>query len=585
MIGDGHTVALISSRGSLDWLCLPRFDSASCFTRLLGDPDDSHWLLGTSEEATVSRRYLEDSNVLQTTHTTATGQVRVTDLMPAGDRRADVVRRIEGVRGTVRIRHELVIRFDYGQIRPWVHRVTPFDREMIVAVAGPDKVFLCGPRLPRAGDGRHDDEFEVREGDCLDFSLVWVPSHRDAPEPLDVDERIARTLVRQRRWAADCEYDGPFRSQVVRSLLTLHGLTHEDTGGIVAAATTSLPEQFGGARNWDYRFSWLRDAALTVETVIGTNQADRAAPWRDWLLRAIAGDPEDMQVMYAVDGYRHLPEQELHHLAGYAGSRPVRIGNGAVDQRQTDVVGEVICALAAAREAGLPETADSWSLQRTLVDGLARSWQLPDNGIWEIRGPQRHFTHSRVMVWAAFDRMVHAVLQHDLPGPVEEWRDVRDQVRTEILDKGIDPVRGCFTQHYDTTEVDASLLLLPTVGFVAGDDPRMLATISAIEEDLMQDGLLLRYRTTSGVDGLEGDEHPFLACCFWLVTAYARAGRLADARALMERLVGLTNDVGLLSEEYDVRRGRMAGNFPQAYSHLTLVQAARALAAASSGAR
>jgi GH15 family glucan-1,4-alpha-glucosidase len=583
-IGDGHTVALVSRTGSVDWLCLPRFDSPSCFARLLGDPDDSHWLLtAVHDDATVERRYVEDTNVLETTYTTPDGTVRVTDLMPAGDRRADVVRRIEGLHGRVRMRHELVIRFDYGRIRPWVHRDRTTGDEVVVAVAGPDKVVLSSRRLPTAVDGRHEDEFEVAAGERLDFTLTWVPSHRAVPERLDIDTWLEHTLSEQRKWADDCEYDGPFAPHVIRSLLTLHGLTHEDTGGIVAAPTTSLPEDFGGERNWDYRYSWLRDAALTVEAVIGTNQPDRAAPWRDWLLRAVAGDPEDLQVMYTVDGSRHLPEQELDHFAGYAGSRPVRIGNAAVEQRQTDVVGEVMAALAAARDAGLTETPDSWSLQCSLVGRLADTWQLPDRGLWEIRGPDRHFTHSRVMVWVAFDRMVQAVERHGLDGPVDRWRDLREQVRDEVLTKGLDEGRGCFTQHYDTSEVDASLLLLSAVGFVAGDDPRMLATIDAVESDLTRDGLLLRYRTSSGVDGLEGDEHPFLACSFWLVSAYALAGRLDDATALMERLVGLSNDVGLLSEEYDVGGRRMAGNFPQAYSHLTLVQAARALAVAERG--
>ena len=584
-IGDGHTVALVSREGSIDWLCLPRFDSPSCFARLLGDPDDSHWsLTAVDDGARVERRYLDDTNVLETTWRVPGGQVRITDFMPIRDRRADIVRRVEGLEGSVRLRHELVIRLDYGRITPWVHRMTAFDQEVIVAVAGPDKVILGGPRLPRAlVAGRHEDEFDVAAGECLDFTLTWVPSHRDVPEPLDVGSRLERTRRTQRRWAAECEYEGAFRVPVIRSLLTLHGLTHEDTGGIVAAPTTSLPEDFGGERNWDYRYSWLRDAALTVEAVIGTKRADRAAPWRDWLLRTVAGDPEDLQVMYTVDGGRHLPEQELDHLAGYAGSRPVRIGNAAVDQRQTDVIGEVLSALALARDVGLEETPDTWSLQRKLVTQLAETWQQPDHGIWEIRGPKRHFTHSRVMVWAAFDRMVQAVERHGLDGPVDRWREIRDEVREQVLAKGIDPARGCFTQHFDTTDVDASLLLLSGVGFVAGDDPRMLATIAAVETDLMRDGLVLRYRTSTGVDGLGGDEHPFLACSFWLVGAYARAGRVDDARQLMERLVGLTNDVGLLSEEYDVSAGRMAGNFPQAYSHLTLVQAARALDAVTDG--
>ncbi len=580
VIGDGHTAALLSRTGSIDWLCLPRFDSASCFSQLLGDPDASRWTITPAgDDAVERRRYLENTNVLETTVTTPTGEIRVVDFMPTGDHRADVIRRIEGVRGTVRLRHELVIRFDYGQIRPWVHREEASGAEVIVAVAGPDKLVLSGPRLPRAVDGRHEDEFDVDEGDRLDFVLTWVPSHRGVPEALDVDERLRTTLADQRAWSAGSHYDGPFATPVVRSLLTLHLLTHEDTGGIVAAATTSLPENFGGERNWDYRYSWLRDAALTVETVVGTTLAERAAPWRGWLLRAVAGDPEDLQIVYTVDGGRHLPERELPGLTGYAGSRPVRVGNAAVDQRQTDVVGEVICALAAARDAGLAETRDSWSLQCKLVDALAETWQRPDHGLWEIRGPERHFTHSKVMAWAAFDRMVRAVERHGLDGPVDRWREQREHVREEVLAKAVDPGRGCFTQHYDTTEVDAALLLLPLVGFVAGDDPRMLATIEAVEHDLLRDDLLVRYRTETGVDGVAGDEHPFLACSFWLVSARALSGRVDDATALMERLVDLPNDVGLLSEEYDVGARRMAGNFPQAYSHLTLVQAARTLAA------
>ena len=579
-IGDGHTIALVSRNGSIDWLCLPRFDSASCFTRLLGDPDGSHWQLTVlHDDVTVARQYVEGSNVLETTYSTPDGEVRVTDFMPAGGRRADVMRRVEVIHGTARIGHRLVIRFDYGRVRPWVHRDHVHGSDVIMAIAGPDKIVLAGPRLPRGADGRHEDTFDAAEGERFDFTLTWIPSHRDVPEPLIFDDRLWHTVGAQRTWAEECQYDGPYSDHVLRSLLTLHGLTDEDTGGIVAAPTTSLPEDFGGERNWDYRYAWLRDAALTVEAIIGTKQAHLAAPWRDWLLRAIAGDPEDMQVVYTVDGGRHLPETELDHLSGYAGSRPVRLGNGAVDQRQTDVVGEVICALAAARDAGLPETRDSWSLQRTLVNELATSWRRSDRGIWEIRGPERHFTHSRVMAWAAFDRMVQGVEKHGLEGPVDRWRELRDEVRDDVLAHGVDADRGCFTQHDGTSEVDAALLLLPAVGFVAGDDPLMLGTIEAIEHDLMRDGLVLRYRTTSGVDGLGGDEHPFLACSFWLVSAYARAGRADDATALMDRLVGLTNDVGLLSEEYDVPNRRMAGNFPQAFSHLALVEAARTLAA------
>ncbi len=359
VIGDGHTAALVSLTGSIDWLCLPRFDSASCFSRLLGDPDGSCWqITPAADDAVARRRYLEDTNVLETTVTTSTGEIRVIDFMPTGDGRVDVVRRIEGVRGTVRLRHQLVIRFDYGRIRPWVRREQVHGTEVIVAVAGPDKLVLAGPRLPRAADGRHEGELDVAEGDCLDFTLTWVPSHRETPGPvdIDIDERLQHTLDEQRTWAVESAYEGPFAETVVRSLLTLHGLTHEETGGIVAAATTSLPESFGGERNWDYRYSWLRDASLTVETIVGTKRAERAAPWRNWLLRAVAGDPEDLQIVYTIDGGRHLPERTIPELRGYADSRPVRVGNAAVGQRQNDVIGEVLWALAAAREAGLAET-------------------------------------------------------------------------------------------------------------------------------------------------------------------------------------------------------------------------------------
>jgi GH15 family glucan-1,4-alpha-glucosidase len=391
---------------------------------------------------------------------------------------------------------------------------------------------------------------------------------------IDVDRQIDETMALSRRWSARCDYAGPYREAVTRSVLVLRLLTHGGTGGIVAAPTTSLPEDFGGSRNWDYRFCWLRDASLTVEALLASGFDQETRLWRGWLLRAIAGDPEDMQIMYAVDGARDLPERELEHLPGYADSTPVRIGNAAVDQHQTDVLGEVMVALEAARQAGIRDSADSWALQRTLVDDLARHWREPDNGIWEIRGEPQRFTHSRVMVWAAFDRAVAAVEQHGLEGPVERWRTLREEVRQEVLARGYDSERGTFTQHYDTREVDASLLLIPAVGFLPPDDPRVLGTIRAVEEDLLHEGLVLRYRTGSGVDGLDGDEHPFLACSFWLVTAWAGAGRLEEAHTLMKRLVSLSTDLGLMAEEYDPVRERMVGNFPQAFSHLALVEAA-----------
>ncbi|HEX6246756.1 MAG TPA: glycoside hydrolase family 15 protein [Nocardioidaceae bacterium] len=580
VIGDTATAALVGSDGSVDWLCLPRFDSPACFAALLGDPGHGRWLIGPEGAYTSSRRYLDDTAVLETTFTTDTGSVRLVDVMPVADGRADLVRRVTGVEGTVRLRHEWVVRPGYGEIMPWVTRDTVHGADVIVAVAGPDKLVLRGSRLPHPVDGRHEDTFDVTAGEELTFATTWVPSHREVPKFLEFDPRIDATAARMHRWASYCSYQGPYRDAVVRSLVTLRLMTHGGTGGIVAAPTTSLPEDFGGVRNWDYRFCWLRDASLTLEALLACGYSTEALLWRDWLLRAVAGDPRDLQIMYAVDGGRDLPERELDHLPGYEGSRPVRIGNGAVSQKQTDVLGEVMIALEMARELCVPETEDSWALQRALVDDLATHWDEPDHGLWEIRGPMRHFTHSRVMVWVAFDRAVRAVEEHGFEGPVERWRELRDTVRQEVLTRGYDAHRNTFTQHYDTTEVDASLLVLPLVGFVDGDDPRMLGTIEAVEKDLMEDGLLLRYRTETGVDGLPGDEHPFVACSFWLVSAYAKAGRVDDAHALMRRMLGLLNDVGLVSEEYDPVAERMAGNFPQAFSHLALVGAAVNLAEA-----
>ena len=575
VLGDLGTAALVGRDGSVDWLCLPRYDSPACFAALLGTPANGRWLLAPAGDATTTRRYLGDTFVLETTHRTTDGTIRVTDWMPLADNRADVVRRVEGVSGTVRVRHEWIVRLSYGKIRPWVSRRHDSEgRELISAIAGPDMLILRGPRLPHARDGIHADEFDVSEGDELTFSTTWFRSHHPIPTMLDRDRHLHDTVRATEEWADRCTHRGPYREALVRSLLVLRLLTHGGTGGIVAAPTTSLPEDFGGSRNWDYRFCWLRDASLTLEALLAAGYEQETLLWRDWLLRAIAGDPWDLQIMYAVDGARDLPERELDHLPGYAGSRPVRIGNGAVCQRQTDVLGEVMAAMALARRAGLEETPDSWALQRALVDELAEHWDEPDNGLWEIRGPQRHFTHSRVMVWVAFDRAISAVEDHGLEGSVDRWQEAREKVRHEILQQGYDAQRETFVQHYDTTEVDASLLLLPAVGFLAGDDPRVLGTIRAVEQDLLRDGLVLRYRTSTGVDGLPGDEHPFLACSFWLVSAYAFAGRFDDARALMDRLVGLANDVGLLSEEYDPVKGHMVGNFPQAFSHLALVGAA-----------
>ncbi len=573
VIGDRHTAALVGDDGSIDWLCLPRFDSPASFAALLGSEDHGRWLIGPVEKARVTRRYVGDSPLLETTFTTDSGCVRLLDAMPADDGRHDLVRRLVGVEGTVRIRHDWVVRTGYGRVRPWVTREQHGDTEVIVAVSGADQLTLRGPRLPVGDGGHHRDEFEIAAGEELTFTTTWTPSWWDTPGPHE-PERAERQVHDWQAWADQCPDDVPHRDAVVRSLVTLRLMSHADTGGIVAAPTTSLPEEIGGERNWDYRFCWLRDAALTLESLLTAGYTDEARSWRRWLLRAAAGDPEDLQIMYAVDGGRELPERELDHLPGYEGSLPVRVGNGAVGQRQLDVLGEVMIALDQARDCGLRENRSSWGLQRALLDQLVADVDAPDHGLWEIRGPQQYFTHSRVMAWAALDRGLRGIEHHGLSGPADDWRACRDALREEIESRGFDHERGTFVQHRDTREVDAALLVLPGVGFLAGDDPRMLGTIRAVEEDLLHDGLVLRYRTESGVDGLGGGESPFLACSFWLVSAYAAAGRRDDAEALMERLLALTNDVGLLAEEYDPRAGRMLGNFPQAFSHLALVRAA-----------
>ncbi|MGI8433679.1 MAG: glycoside hydrolase family 15 protein [Nocardioidaceae bacterium] len=582
VLGDTGTCALVGRDGSVDWMCLPRFDSPACFAALLGGPENGRWLLGPIEGATTTRRYAGDSFVLETTHRTESGTVKVTDVMPIGDGRADLVRRVEGIDGVVRMRHEWVVRFGYGKVRPWVTRGSdPNAVPCISAIAGPDMLVLRGARLPKAVDGTHVDEFEIRPGECMEFSTTWIKSHHKIPQVVDCVDRVKQTVDLSEQWARRCTYQGPYADAVVRSLLVLRLLTHGGTGGIVAAATTSLPESFGGERNWDYRFCWLRDASLTLSSLLAAGYHHEARLWRGWLRRAIAGDPADIQIMYAVDGARDLPERELSHLSGYAGSTPVRIGNGAVDQRQSDVLGVMMSALELERLVHPDEMDSSWPLQRLLINQLVDTWQEPDNGIWEIRGPRRDFTHSRLMMWLAFDRAVKAVERHGLKGSVERWRTARDDIRSEVLSRGFNAERNSFVQHYDTDELDASLLIFAFSGFLSGDDPRVLGTIEAVERDLLRDGLVLRYRTQTGVDGLSGDEHPFLACSFWLVTAYAATNQLDKAHELMRRLVGLCNDVGLLSEEYDPIEKRMVGNFPQAFSHLALVEAAIALARAA----
>ncbi|QNE34588.1 glycoside hydrolase family 15 protein [Leifsonia shinshuensis] len=583
LISDCFTGALVGRDGSIDWLCLPRYDSQSTFGALLGTEDHGRWLLAPSDpEATSTRAYERDTMILVTRWRTATGEVEVVDAMPMGDHRADLVRRVRGVSGHVEMREELRIRFGYASAIPWVRKMTDEKPAALVAVAGPDGLVFRGSAL-HATNHAHEGKFTVHAGETVDLSMTWFPSHRDAPPALDPETALEATRRWWTEWAEGCDHDGPYRDEVVRSLLILRALTHLETGGIVAAATTSLPENFGGERNWDYRYVWLRDASLTIGVLLAHGYDDSVDHWRDWLLRAIAGDPGDVQIMYGLAGERDLAERELDSLPGYQGAHPVRVGNDASTQFQADVIGEVMLALDHGRTNGVQETRFSWALQRALMGFLEQNWRKADHGIWEIRGEEQMFTHSRVLVWAAFDCAIRGVEQYGLEGPVERWRHLRDQIRADVEANGYDEHRGTYVQYFGTTEVDASLLLLPQVGYCAFDDPRMLGTVKAIEEDLMRDGLPLRYRTEKGVDGLPPGEHPFLACAFWLAEQYARSHRLDDAVRLMDRLVSLANDVGMLSEEYDVDGRSQAGNTPQALTHLALVRAADAIAEAQAG--
>jgi len=576
LISDCHTGALVGRNGSIDWLCLPRYDSPSVFGALLGDQEHGHWSIAPSDaEAAATRHYVDGTFVLVTHWVTDAGELEVVDFMPHGDHLSNIVRRLRCVRGQVEVVEELRMRFGYASALPWVRRVEEGAAVALVAVAGPDALVRRGPAL-EAGERHHAATYVIHEGETVDVSLTWFQSHRDAPGPIDADAAYQETIRWWRDWASRYSHEGPYYDHVMRSLLVLRALTDEETGGIVAAATTSLPEQFGGQRNWDYRYVWLRDAALTLSAFLTHSYVNEAQNWRNWLLRAIAGDPADIQTMYGLAGERYLPERELSSLPGYQGASPVRVGNAAVDQFQGDVIGEVMVALHEAREAGVTEDAFSWPLQRALMSFVEEHWDDVDHGIWEIRGESRAFTHSRVMMWAALDRAIQAVRDHGLDGPVDRWEALREKIRAEIESQGFDPSRNTYVQSYGSTAVDASLLHLPQVGYCAPDDPRMLGTVAAIEHDLLHDGLLMRYRIDGGnaLDDFPPGEHPFLACSFWLVEQYARSGRLDDARTLMDRLVGLTNDVGLLSEEYDTTTGHHAGNTPQALTHLAMVQAA-----------
>ena len=584
LIGDHQTAALVNRHGSIDWLCLPRFDSAACFAALLGDRENGHWTIAPPGGGTCARRaYRHDSLVLDTEWETDEGTVRVTDLMPQRDRSPDLVRIVEGLSGRVTMRSTVRLRFDYGSAVPWMRRSDGHR----VAVAGPDSVWLRSEPGVRSWseDRATYAEFTVEPGEKVAFVLTWHPSHEPRPRLVDPYESLRSSLHDWRAWAARCRYDGPHRDTVVRSLITLKALTYAPTGGIVAAATTSLPEEIGGVRNWDYRHCWLRDSTLTLGALLSCGYHEEAEAWRDWLLRAAAGDPADLQIMYGLAGERRIPEYDLPWLSGYEDSRPVRVGNDAVRQLQLDVYGEVIDSVFVSRRAGLPDKPDMWRLQCALMEYLRTAWRKPDEGLWEVRGPRRHFTHSKVMCWVAADRAVRT-LEGDptlTGGDLDGWRAMRDEIHREVCDRGYDPDRGTFTQSYGSRELDASLLQIPLMGFLPPDDPRVIGTVDAIRDELSHEGLVRRYgvdhRTaaTTSVDGLPGGEGAFLVCSFWLADALHLTGRTAEARELFERLVGLVNDVGLLAEEYDPVAGRQLGNFPQAFSHVGLVGTALAL--------
>jgi GH15 family glucan-1,4-alpha-glucosidase len=577
VIGDCHTAGLVARDGSMDWLCLPRFDSGACFAALLGNEEHGRWLLAPAGKILrIQRRYRDGTLVLETDYETDDGTVTVIDCMPPRSKEPDVVRLVVGKRGRVRMRMELIVRFDYGSIVPWVRR----NENGIRAVAGPDTLLLQTD-VPVRGEGfRTQADFTVSEGERLPFVLIWHPSHGPAPSTIDAEKTIAHTERWWAEWSSRCAYEGRWREAVVRSLVTLKALTYAPTGGIAAAVTTSLPEQLGGVRNWDYRFCWLRDATFTLYALMLGGYTDEACAWREWLLRAVAGRPSQLNIMYGLAGERRLTELELDWLPGYEGSAPVRIGNAAWRQFQLDVYGELMDALHLARRAGLDPDENAWRVQRALMDFLESAWKEPDEGIWEVRGPRRHFTHSKVMAWVAVDRMVKAVERFGLAGPVERWRGLRATIHDEVCAAGFDHEQNSFVQYYGAKDLDASLLMIPLVGFLPATDSRVRGTVEAIERHLVTDGFVARYPTRQHVDGLPPGEGAFLACTFWLADNLALLGRQDDALRLFERLLALRNDVGLLSEEYDPGRKRLLGNFPQAFSHVSLVNTAYNLARA-----
>jgi GH15 family glucan-1,4-alpha-glucosidase len=575
VIGDTQTAALVGRTGSIDWLCLPRFDSGAIFASILGDENNGQWVIRpASPVRAVRRRYRGESMVLETEFDTDEGTVRLIDFMPPRGEAADVVRIVEGVRGRVPMRMDLRLRFDYGHVLPWVRRL---DADL-VAVAGPDSVCLRTPVDVRGENLASVADFSVGAGFHAPFVLTWQASHLPTPKSVDPYVALEATESYWKEWIGRCTYDGEWRDAVVRSLLTLKTLTYGPTGGIVAAVTTSLPEALGGVRNWDYRFCWLRDATITLQSLMYSGYVDEARDWRAWLLRAIAGDPAELQIMYGVAGERRLDEKIADWLPGYDGN-PVRIGNAAAEQFQLDVYGEVMDALHQARKAGLQRDEAAWELQMHLMEFVEHNWDTPDEGIWEVRGGSKHFVHSKLMAWVAVDRAIKDAKKAGVEGPRERWKQLRSRIAADIHEKGFDERRNTFTQFYGSAELDAALLMIPMVGFLPADDPRVRGTVAAIEQELLRDGFVQRYtqHPASDVDGLPPGEGAFLACTFWLAQNYALMGRRDEAREVFERLLDLRNDVGLLSEEYDTKAGRLVGNFPQAFSHVPLIDTARTL--------
>jgi GH15 family glucan-1,4-alpha-glucosidase len=573
LIGDCQTAALVGRNGSIDWLCWPRFDSPACFAALLGTPENGYWRISPLDRsANVRRAYRAGTLILETEFETGEGAVTLTDFMPVRSGQSDLVRIVTGRRGRVAMETEGVLRFDYGASVPWV--TLGADRLSARAVAGPDMALLCSPVALENRERRTWAKFEVGAGEELAFVLTHSESHLEAPRKVDPHEALAQTEAFWKDWSARCKVGGEWSGAVCRSLITLKALTYAPTGGMVAAPTTSLPEKIGGVRNWDYRYCWLRDATLTLLALMDAGFYDEARAWREWLLRAVAGSPGQIQIMYGIGGERRLPEFELPWLAGYEGSKPVRVGNAAAAQLQLDVYGELMDALYQACKVGLAGNDIAWSLQNALLEHLAKAWVQPDEGIWEVRAPPRHFTHSKVMAWVAFDRGIKMVESFQLSAPVERWRELRERIHADVCTNGFSRKRNAFVQSYGCEELDASLLQIALTGFLPATDPRVVSTVEAIRKELTVDGLVMRYRSHESVDGLPRGEGVFLACSFWLADNLCLQGRWDEARELFQRLVGLANDVGLLAEEYDPVGKRLLGNFPQAFSHVGLVNTA-----------